>query len=68
MKTKCEILTAIKKAERISAVNSMGCNESWYDCYYAIGQTFTEEELETMSEEELNHLVKLADKISEALY
>jgi hypothetical protein len=48
--------------------NSMGCNESWYDAYYAVGHTFHEDELRNMSESEIDHLIKLADNISSALY
>jgi len=46
----------------------MGCSENWYNSYYAIKHTFTIEELEAMSEQELNNLIKLADNIAEGLY
>ena len=46
----------------------MGCSENWYDAYYAIKMTFSMEEIENMSENELNNLVKLGDAISEGLY
>jgi hypothetical protein len=63
-----EILANCKAAQFTTARNSMGCNESWYDPYFAMKSVFTEEELEAMPESELNHLFRLADKISEALY
>lgn len=65
---KDEILMNIATVETTKAQNIMGCSENWYNPYYAIGHTFTDEELYKMSEEELNDLVKLADKISEYLY
>lgn len=65
---KDEILMNIATVGYTEAKNSMGCSENWYNPYYAIGHTFTYEELYKMSEEELNDLVKLADKISEYLY
>ena len=63
-----ELLDNVKKAVPTTARNSMGCNESWYDPYFAMKMVFTEEELNSMTESELNHLYTLADKISEALY
>lgn len=48
--------------------NSMGCNESWYSSYYAIKETFSVEEIESMSENEICNLVRLGDNIAEALY
>ena len=48
--------------------NSMCCNESWYDKHYAISRTFTKEQVNTMSDNELANLLKLAEKIQEALY
>lgn len=46
----------------------MGCSENWYNAYFAISETFSMEEIEAMSENELNNLVKLADNIAEGLY
>lgn len=63
-----EILMNIATVEHTKAQNSMGCSENWYNPYYAIKQTFTYNELEKMSENELNNLVKLAEAISEGLY
>ena len=63
-----DILESVKKAVPTTARNSMGCNESWYNPYFAMKAVFSEEELEAMPESELNHLFRLADQISEALY
>ena len=48
--------------------NSMGCNESWYDKHYAISRTFTRDEVNAMTDNELANLLRLATKIQEALY
>lgn len=48
--------------------NRMGCNESWYEPYYAIKETFSLEEIKEMSEKEITNLVKLGWEISLALY
>lgn len=48
--------------------NSMGCDESWYDKHYAISRTFTREQVNAMSDNELANLLKLAETIQEALY
>lgn len=66
--TKDEILINIATVGYTAAQNIMGCSESWYNPYYAIKNTFSYEELEKMSEEELNNLIKLAVNISEAFY
>lgn len=46
----------------------MGCNENWYNSYYAITKTFTIEEINSMSDKEVENLVRLGDSISEAFY
>lgn len=66
--TKEEIIKEIKNVKAIQEYNIMGCSENWYNPYYAIRETFTMEELEAMSENELNNLVKLGETLSEALY
>ena len=48
--------------------NLMGASEDFYDPDYAIGQTFTDEELKDMTENELNDLKKLAMVFSDAFY
>ena len=66
--TKTEIINAIKNVGTTTARNRMGCSENWYNPYYAIKMTFSMEEIESMSEGELNNLVKLGENISEGLY
>ncbi len=48
--------------------NSMGCSENWYNAYYAIKETFSIDEIQNMTDNEIENLVKLADNIGEALY
>lgn len=48
--------------------NRMGCSEDWYDAFFAMKQTFTKEEVEAMSDNELNNLFRLANNIQEGLY
>lgn len=64
------LVEEIKKSRKpiTDSRNSMGCSENWYDTYYAIANTFTDEELDLMSEEQIKSLVKLAESIQEALY
>lgn len=66
MTQKEEILA--KEVEGTTARNSMGCNESWYSAYYAIQHTFTREEIEKMSDSEVDNLVKLAETLGDAFY
>lgn len=63
-----EIKEAIKKVGTTEARNSMDCSENWYDVYWAIKQTFTEEEIDDMNARELNYLIRLGDAIAEGLY
>ena len=46
----------------------MGCDENWYNSYYAIKETFPIDEIKSMSDKEVENLVKLGDSMSEALY
>lgn len=48
--------------------NLMGCSENWYNPYYAMKETFTKEEIVSMTDKEINNLIKLAENIMEALY
>lgn len=68
IETKENILDNIKNANKAEGQNIMGCGECWYDPYYAIQQTFSEDALQAMSYVELVHLITLAEKIQEALY
>jgi len=63
-----EIINEIINCKPTPGRNIMGASESWYNPYYAIQQTFTEEEINNMSEEELNHLINLAEVLGEAFY
>lgn len=51
-----------------SARNLMGCSEDWYSPFYAIKQTFSKEEIEAMSDNEINNIFRIAAIIQEALY
>ena len=53
-----------KKAPR----NSMGCSEYWYYPEYALVNSFKREEIERMSEEEIDRMLHLAQSIADALY
>ena len=66
--TKEQLLEQCKDAKPIPGRNSMGCSESWYDPFFCMQQTFAEDELGAMTEQELNNLYRLADKITTALY
>lgn len=48
--------------------NSMGCCEGWYDFFYAMKQTFTIEEMEAMTQHEINLLERLHHEVAEGLY
>jgi hypothetical protein len=63
-----EILKNIKEVEPIKGRNSMGASESWYNEYFMISKCFKEEELQNMSEIELNNLIKLANFAAEVFY
>ncbi len=68
MTLKEKILEYAKNPVTTTARNSMGCSENWYDEFFSITNTFTIEEIAAMSEEELEHLYKLAYTIAENLY
>ena len=68
MKKKKKLLEYIKKPVLTTARNSMGCNENWYNSYYAIKETFTIEEINSMSDKEVENLVRLGNSMSEAFY
>lgn len=63
-----KLLEYINKPVLTTAKNSMGCSENWYDPYYAMKETFTKEEIENMSDSEVDNFIKLAWNIMEALY
>ena len=68
MSDKEGILDAYDNWKSLNARNSMGCSEDWYCSYYAISRTFTKEEIEAMDDKTIGLLVRLADRMSEALY
>ena len=64
-----ELIEEFEKIEnKDNGRNIMGCDENWYNPIWAIGQTFTKQEIEQMTEKEINNLIKLGDNISEGLY
>lgn len=63
-----ELIDNINNLKTTTAKNSMGCSENWYNSYYAISQTFTPEEINEMTEREINYLLRLGDQLSEAFY
>ena len=68
MTEKEKLLEYIDKPVLTDARNSMGYSENWYNPYYTMKETFTKEEIENMSDSEINNLIKLAENIMEALY
>ena len=68
MSEKEKLMEYINNPITTTARNSMGCSENWYNSYYAIKETFSVEEILSMSNKEIENLVKLADEIAEALY
>lgn len=65
---KHELLEYMKSPTVTNARNSMGCSENWYNSLYSVSQTFSMEEVEAMSEQEVSNLLKLANMIAEGLY
>lgn len=57
-----------KMQEPDNRINRMGCLESWYDSFYAMKETFTKEEVEVMSDDEINNLLRLSCNIQDNLY
>jgi hypothetical protein len=65
---KNEILENIKKAQFIKGRNSMGVSESFYNPYFLIKECFEFEDLEKMTEEEINRIYNFADKVTDIFY
>lgn len=63
-----KLLEYIRNPVTTTARNSMGCSENWYSPYFCIKETFSFEEVEKMDDSEIERLIKLADRIGEALY
>ena len=68
MTEKEKLMVYINKPIVTDARNRMGCSENWYNAYYAIKETFSIDEIEHMTNKEIENLVKLADEIGLALY
>ena len=68
MNEKEKLLEYINNPVETTARNSMGCSENWYNSYYAMKETFSIEEIEYMSDLEINNLLRLANNIAEGLY
>ena len=68
MSEKEKLMEYINKPIVTDARNRMGCSENWYNPYYAIKETFSIDEIQSMSDKEIDNLVKLADEIGMALY
>ena len=56
-----KLLNDIKNPELTSYRNSMGKSENWHNPYYSITQTFSEEEIKNMSDEQVEKLMTLAN-------
>jgi len=68
MKVKEQIINDIKQAKWQKGRNSMGISESFYDPYYLLKEFKTLEELEQLSEKELNLLLDFANFASDTFY
>lgn len=68
MTEKEKLMDYIKEPITTDARNRMGCSENWYNPYYAIKQTFSTEEMQNMTDKEVDNLVRLADEIGMNLY
>lgn len=62
------LIEAIKNFKASNRRNSMGCSEDWYNFVYAMKETFWKEEIEQMSEHEIELLYRLHDAITDGLY
>lgn len=69
-----ELIEGYKKPEMIwnkcekAPRNSMGCSEYWYYPEYCVYNSFSENKLLKMTDEEVNNLLHLAETIGNALY
>lgn len=68
MTEKEKLFEYINKPTVTAARNRMGCSENWYNPYYAIKQTFSTDEIERMTNKEVENLVRLANNLGMALY
>ena len=68
MTEKEKLLEYINNPVTTDARNIMGCSENWYNPYYAIKETFSIEEIQAMTNKEIENLVRLGDEIAMSLY
>lgn len=68
MKVKEEIITNIKEVKPEKGRNSMGVPESFYNPFFLLKSFKTLDELEKLSEKELNLLLELAGFASDIFY
>ncbi len=68
MDEKRKLLEYISNPVLTTARNSMSCDENWYNPYFAIKETFSIEEINSMSDKEVETLVRLGNSMSEAFY
>ena len=68
LKAKLLEFIALESADALPKRNRMGCSEQWYNPLYSITHTFASGEIEQMTEEELQHLYRLANSIADAFY
>lgn len=52
----------------INGRNRMGCSENWYNPYFAIKETFSLAQIQSMTDAEVKNLVNLAQNIANGLY
>lgn len=65
---KRKLLEYISNPVLTTARNSMGCDENWYNPYFVTKETFSIEEINSMSDKEVETLVRLGNSMSEAFY
>ena len=63
-----DLIQAIKNYKSRNARNSMGCAEDWYMFAYAMKETFSMDEIENMSQKEIDLLYKLHCNVVDGLY
>lgn len=68
MTAKQKMIEYMRNSVSTNAHNSMGCSENYYNPFYSVMDTFTEDEIMDMDDAEIGHLLKLADNIAEGLY
>lgn len=64
------VLEDINNAEydKSKGFNSMGVSENWYNPHLLIKESFTKEELDSMTERELELLLRLSNSATDIFY